>query len=84
MDAPIGGDDEFGERPVAFIAGIQGADPALLESIVRTHCEKRLGTIKRPVRYVVMQELPRSAAGKMLRRELRKLVNAPAVPQEPA
>jgi long-chain acyl-CoA synthetase len=77
-------DDEFGERPVAFIAGIQGADPALLESLVRTHCEKRLGTIKRPVRYVVMQELPRSAAGKMLRRELRTLVDSSTNPQRQA
>jgi acyl-CoA synthetase (AMP-forming)/AMP-acid ligase II len=42
-----------------------------LEQLVRAHCEKRLGTIKRPVRYVVIQELPRSAAGKMLKYELR-------------
>lgn len=69
-------DDDYGERPVAFIAGTQHADPVALEQLVRAHCEKRLGTIKRPVRYVVMQELPRSAAGKMLRRELRKLLDA--------
>jgi len=69
-------DDDYGERPVAFVAGAQYADPVALEQLVRAHCEKRLGTIKRPVRYVVMQELPRSAAGKMLRRELRRLVNA--------
>lgn len=67
-------DEEYGERPVAFIAGAVGADPHALERLVRAHCEKRLGSIKRPVRYVVMPELPRSAAGKMLRRELRKQV----------
>ncbi len=67
-------DEEYGERPVAFIAGAPGTDPETLERLVRAHCEQRLGTIKRPVRYVVMPELPRSAAGKMLRRELRKQV----------
>ena len=67
-------DDEFGERPVAFFAGAPDVEPRALERLVRAHCEKRLGSIKRPVRYVVMPTLPRSAAGKMLRRELRKQV----------
>ena len=77
-------DDEYGERPVAFIAGAPEADPASLEQLVRAHCEKRLGTIKRPIRYVVLPELPRSAAGKMLRRELRKMIAGPDSTPTPA
>ncbi len=72
-------DAEYGERPVAFLAGVLDSDPATLERLVRAHCEVRLGPIKRPVRYVVLPELPRSAAGKMLRRELRKMITQPEI-----
>ena len=69
-------DAEYGERPVAFISGAPDMDLAELERRVRAFCETRLGTIKRPVRYVVLPQLPRSAAGKMLRRELREMLAA--------
>ena len=71
-------DAEYGERPVAFISGAADMDPAELERRVRAFCATRLGTIKRPVRYVVLPQLPRSAAGKMLRRELRNILLAGA------
>ena len=69
-------DEEYGERPVAFVSGKAAIDAVDLERLVRAHSEKRLGTIKRPVRYVVLDELPRSSAGKMLRRELRNILLA--------
>ena len=69
-------DAEYGERPVAFISGAAEIYPAELERRVGAFCETRLGTIKRPVRYVVLPELPRSATGKMRRRELRDMLAA--------
>ena len=67
-------DADFGERPAAFVVAAGITAPNQLEALVRAHCELRLGRIKAPVRYVVLDELPRSPTGKLLRRELRSLV----------
>jgi long-chain acyl-CoA synthetase len=41
---------------------------------VHDHCEKHLGRIKRPAQIRIIDSLPRSATGKLLRRTLRELV----------
>jgi len=65
-------DPDFGERPVAFVvARDEGADPAQLRARIDVWCLDRLGRIKRPKELHVLDKLPRSATGKLLRRELR-------------
>jgi len=46
-------------------------DPALTEADVRAHCEANLTGYKRPKIVEFRTELPKSAVGKILRRELR-------------
>lgn len=64
-------DESFGERPVAFVVAAAGQDVAALQQRLDAHAAQRLGRIKRPDRIVFIDELPRSATGKLLRRELR-------------
>lgn len=67
-------DDEFGERPVAFVVG-DGKLPANdLASLLGAHCDRQLGRIKSPSRYVVLDQMPRSPTGKLIRRELRDML----------
>ena len=68
--AVVGVADEYrGESVKAFVSlrmG-QGVTPqALIE-----HCREQLAAYKRPREVVVMDELPKTASGKILRRELR-------------
>ena len=75
--AVVGIDDErFGETPVAFIVAQRDCaldGPTLLATVTR-HCERHLGRFKRPSRFMLIDALPRSATGKLLRRRLRELV----------
>jgi long-chain acyl-CoA synthetase len=57
-------DDRLGEVPVAFVVG--DAEPSSLESLCREH----LVPYKVPVDFVLVDALPRSEVGKLLRREL--------------
>jgi acyl-CoA synthetase (AMP-forming)/AMP-acid ligase II len=61
-------DDRLGEVPVAFVvvADADGVDVAVLES----HLRERLAPFKIPVAWTFVDQLPRNAAGKVLRREL--------------
>ncbi len=71
-------DDRFGESPVAFVVperdGVN-VEPGELIAAVQEHCEKHLGRIKRPAQIRIIDSLPRSATGKLLRRTLRELVS---------
>lgn len=62
--------EEFGARPVAWVALRAGAQAS--ESALRAHCAARLARFKLPVAYRFSEALPRNAAGKLLRRELRE------------
>jgi long-chain acyl-CoA synthetase len=64
-------DERFGERPVAFVVPQRGSEPAELQAAVRRHCEQHLGRFKQPQAIHLIDELPRSATGKLLRRVLR-------------
>ena len=55
----------WGETPVAFVIG------ASSESELIEHCRRRLASYKKPTAVYFVTELPRNAAGKVLKRELR-------------
>ncbi|MGD9601129.1 MAG: class I adenylate-forming enzyme family protein [Gammaproteobacteria bacterium] len=65
-------DEKWGDRVVAVVAGREDLDTnALLE-----HARARLANYKRPKAVEVWPELPKSAANKILRREIRDRIVA--------
>jgi fatty-acyl-CoA synthase len=60
-------DDEFGQRLLAFVA--PGRDAPTTEDLV-AHLRGRLERYKLPREIVMVDEIPRTATGKVLRREL--------------
>jgi acyl-CoA synthetase (AMP-forming)/AMP-acid ligase II len=56
----------WGETPVAFVVGTEVEASELIE-----HCRHHLASYKKPSAITFVAELPRNAAGKVLRRELR-------------
>jgi len=70
MGAVIGmPDDRLGSRVVAFVVPSNAAVTA--EQIDKVFLESDLPRFKRPREYVFIDEVPRSASGKILRRRLR-------------
>jgi o-succinylbenzoate---CoA ligase len=63
-------DTAFGARPVAWVALRPGA--RVSEASLREHCAARLARFKLPVAFRFSDALPRTASGKLLRRELRE------------
>jgi fatty-acyl-CoA synthase len=69
--AVIGVEDaEWGQRLKAFVVACNGK--ALTESDVQEYVKSNLARYKVPREVVFMEELPRNATGKVLKRELRK------------
>lgn len=68
-------DERFGERPVAFIVPDRASLDTVsnLISAVHDRCEQHLGRFKRPACIQMIDSLPRSPTGKLLRRQLRDL-----------
>jgi long-chain acyl-CoA synthetase len=65
-------DAELGERPRALVvARNPPGDAALAEALI-VHCRRQLGGLKIPVAVDFVKELPRSEAGKLLRRVLKE------------
>ncbi len=62
--------DLHGEIPVAFIALKPGAQAEA--AALRQHCRDSLGRHEVPRKVVFLESLPKNAAGKILKRELRK------------
>ncbi|WP_436529362.1 class I adenylate-forming enzyme family protein [Actinoplanes sp. HUAS TT8] len=60
-------DDRWGERVVAYLVGQGPIEPDVLEAYLR----ERLAGFKVPKQYRAVAALPRNAAGKILKRELR-------------
>jgi len=71
VDAAVIGrpDEEAGEAPVAFVVRAPGSEVS--EGELRAHCEGCLAHYKHPVEYRFVESVPKSASGKILRRELR-------------
>jgi long-chain acyl-CoA synthetase len=77
--AVIGVPDElFGERVVAFIvpAHDRENDVSALIDAIKSHNNQRLGRYKRPSEIYTLESFPRSAAGKLLRKQLLILYKA--------
>jgi O-succinylbenzoic acid--CoA ligase len=64
-------DERWGKTPAAVVVLRPGATPDAAALI--THCRERLAAYKTPSRIDFADALPRNAAGKLLRRELRSV-----------
>jgi len=62
--------DRHGEVPIAHVVLQEGADVAA--SAVRAYCLENLGRHQVPRKVVLRSSLPKNAAGKILKRELRR------------
>lgn len=74
-DAAVVGtpDPEWGNRIIAVVEPAAGAAPgAALADELTAHCQKNLAKFKCPREFVFREELPRSGAGKLLRRLVRE------------
>jgi long-chain acyl-CoA synthetase len=63
-------DKEWGERVTAFICPKPGQK--IVPEELKTFLKSRLSPFKVPKEYIVVSELPKSPAGKILKRELKK------------
>jgi fatty-acyl-CoA synthase len=69
--AIVGGKHErWGETPVAVVVPADPAAPPSLDDLAAWSRDK-LASYKRPTRLVILDQLPRNAAGKVLKNELR-------------
>jgi len=59
-----------GEIPIAFV--VLDPVPLELDRQLRTFCREHLGRHQVPKRFINVEELPKNAAGKIMKRELRK------------
>lgn len=64
-------DESRGEVPIAFFEVSEDAGEAADEASLRAHCRQHLPHWKIPREFRRVEKLPRSATGKILRRELR-------------
>jgi benzoate-CoA ligase len=67
-------DDQEVLRPVAYVISVEGRElsPELLSEELTAHCRDRLAGFKRPKRYEIVTDLPKTATGKIQRFKLRK------------
>ncbi|MDO9541749.1 MAG: long-chain fatty acid--CoA ligase [Kiritimatiellia bacterium] len=59
-----------GEIPIAYISAVEGKE--LNTDAIRAFCRDNLGRHEIPRKIIFMRELPKNAAGKILKRELRR------------
>lgn len=73
VDAGVIGmpDEESGELPVAFVV----ADTTVSEPELLDYCTRKLAHYKRVHHIMFVESIPRSESGKILRRELRRLLS---------
>lgn len=64
-------DDKWGEIPVAFLV----KKAPVSETDIMDFCKEKLAKYKIPKKIYFIDEIPRNASKKILRRELRKLIN---------
>ncbi len=65
-------DEKRGEVPIAFICGTTGTD--LNEKDIQAHCRAHLADYKMPRGFRILEEMPRTATGKIAKLELKKMV----------
>ncbi|MCA9879253.1 MAG: AMP-binding protein, partial [Thermomicrobiales bacterium] len=73
-DAAVVGapDAQWGARPLAAV--VWAGRPGSASQVLRDHCRQALAAVKVPDRIVEVPEVPRSAGGKLLRRQVRALL----------
>jgi fatty-acyl-CoA synthase len=62
--------ERWGETPLAIVVPADSATPPTLDELT-AWCRDRLASYKKPTGVIVVDELPRNAAGKVLKHELR-------------
>jgi len=62
--------DLHGEIPVAYVT--LDSPGATDEAAIRAHCRENLGHFQVPKKIFILHEMPKTATGKLLKRELRK------------
>ncbi len=81
--AVVGAKDEMtGQGIVAFVilrGGVDHATGAALEKELKAHVAKEIGAIARPRQILVVNELPKTRSGKIMRRLLRDVAEHRAV-----
>ncbi|MEI2827811.1 MAG: acetate--CoA ligase [Dermatophilaceae bacterium] len=83
--AVVGAADEMtGQAVVAFVILRQGEghahdDNSQIETELRNHVAKEIGPIAKPKKIMVVQELPKTRSGKIMRRLLRDVAEGRAV-----
>jgi acetyl-CoA synthetase len=83
--AVVGANDETtGQAVVAFVILRQGGDHAhddntQIETELRNHVAKEIGPIAKPKKIMVVQELPKTRSGKIMRRLLRDVAEGRTV-----
>ncbi|AJD91865.1 O-succinylbenzoic acid--CoA ligase [Jeotgalibacillus malaysiensis] len=68
-------DEQWGEVPVAYVVLLEELDQEVLHSYIT----ERLARYKHPKLYRFTNELPRNAAGKLVRRKLKEEINHESV-----
>jgi long-chain acyl-CoA synthetase len=63
---------EYGEAVSAFVKRKQGRECS--EKDLIDHCKKHIASFKSPKKIMFVEELPKSPAGKILKREIRKSI----------
>jgi acyl-CoA synthetase (AMP-forming)/AMP-acid ligase II len=66
-------DEQYGEKIAAMISLRAGVDEVDLDH-VREWVRERIGSLKTPETIVVVEEVPQTATGKLLRREVKRLL----------
>lgn len=66
-------DPEWGEIVVAFVVREPGG-VAVDESVLDAHCRSRIARFKRPKLYVFVEALPKNNYGKVVKRELARML----------
>ena len=61
----------WGQTPVAFVQPVPGASESAVVPELIDRCVQELASYKRPSRFVILSQIPRSPSGKILRRVLR-------------
>jgi long-chain acyl-CoA synthetase len=69
-------DAQWGEAVVAVIVRQAGHVPD--DKDLDLFCLEHIARFKRPKRYVFVEELPKNATGKVLKRKLREKITPPA------
>jgi long-chain acyl-CoA synthetase len=70
--AVIGVEDEvYGEEIIAYVSLVSGRRES--SSDLLDYCESQLPSFKRPREVIIMEALPRSSVGKVLKRELKRM-----------